>query len=409
MSEQNLAVEPKSSSHNMQQIIQPQDVLCPDPLIVRLNKAFSWQQSPSRWPYYLSRAEPGRAYTKREVAEVIFRDDRVQYKALKYISWLRSIYSLNIDRKHQEVTIEGVGLFEPADPSGKTFRISTDGLRLAETYSTDSTSDEWKRAFANILAKNDVRVRCVLLCLTRWQSLLSFSNGSSGSAFFSSSKGSVIKGPDGTTYPLFEVYKEKSPANSFNVLLQRDPYTILGPFLRTRIEYGGIQIPNQIRFEGGHFSLNAPKEPSVNDLDLYLKQSLSLFRDIGALVYVLHKQGWTLDQKRCEEVLDPEVVADLFGEAPESRFLEVLQTAAAKFSNSEGLVRIADIRDYVCDELDIPLGERIDYFNKQVAYYMRPDDGRLAIGHTFHAAAPPSDCLFGDLEQEYVEFVFASA
>ncbi|HEU5368475.1 MAG TPA: hypothetical protein VFU69_08430 [Ktedonobacterales bacterium] len=176
-----------------------------------------------------------------------------------------------------------------------------------------------------------------------------------------------------------------------------------------RIEHAGLQVPEHVHFESNRFSSNPTKEPSVNDLNLYLKQALSLFRDIGALVYVPHKQGWTLDRKRCEEVLDPEVVADLFGSEIESRFLEVLQAAAAKFSNSEGLVRVADIRDYVCDELDIPTGERLDYFNKQVAYYMRPDDSRLAIGRTFHAAAPPSDCLFGDLEQEYVEFLFASA
>src|SRR5579883_3172744 len=92
MNKQGLAVEPKPSSRKKasgarkqppqkQQTIQTQDVLCPDPLIVRLNKAFSWQQSPSRWPYYLSRAEPGRAYTKQEIAEIIFRDDRMQQRS----------------------------------------------------------------------------------------------------------------------------------------------------------------------------------------------------------------------------------------------------------------------------------------------------------------------------------------
>src|SRR5579871_4004010 len=140
MSEQRLAVEPKSSSHNMQQTIQPQDALCPDPLIVRLNKAFSWQQSPSRWPYYLSRAEPGRAYTKQEIIETIFCDDRTHHKEPENL-WLRSIYSIRIDRKRQEAVIEGIGLFERIGNADDSFRLTEDGIHLAQTYSVDPHSD----------------------------------------------------------------------------------------------------------------------------------------------------------------------------------------------------------------------------------------------------------------------------
>jgi hypothetical protein len=70
-------------------------------------------------------------------------------------------------------------------------------------------------------------------------------------------------------------------------------------------------------------------------------------------------------------------------------------------------VRVTTIRDYVADELDIPPGERIRWFDTQVGYYLRPDVGRLRIGRTFHAQAAPDECLFGDLEMEYVEFIFA--
>jgi len=420
MSEQSLAVEPKTSSRKKstgarkqptkkkQQTIQPQAFLSPDLLIVRLYKTFSWERSSSRWPFYLSRAELGREYTKKEIIETIFQDDRADQKASN-ISWLRSIYGLYIDYEHQEVTLEGIGLFERTDAVGEVFHITDDGLQLAQAYSADPGNDGWKRVFANILARNDVRVRCVLLHLARWQLLLTFQDGLSAHAFFLDNKGGTLKDSDGMEYALFEEYQNHMPANSFSILLQREPYTTLGPFLRSRIEKKEFNVPNHIVFEGGRALITTFREPSAIGLRTHLKQALSLFRDIGALVYVPHKQGWMLDRKRCEEVLDPEVVADLFGEAPESRFLEVLQAAAAKFSNAEGLVRVADIRDYVCDELDIPPGERIDYFNKQVAYYMRPDGGRLAIGRTFHAAAPPNDCLFGDLEQEYVEFLFASA
>ena len=137
-----------------------------------------------------------------------------------------------------------------------------------------------------------------------------------------------------------------------------------------------------------------------------MKQALALFRDIGALVYVEHRQGWTLDLERCATLFAPELVADLFGEQRGDRFLEALQAAYAKLSDDAGLVRVTEIRDYVGDELDIPPGERIEWFNTQVAYDLRPDVGKLRIGRTFHAQAGPDECLFGNLEMEYVEFIF---
>lgn len=390
-------------------VSQAPELLCPDPLIVRLNMTFPWQQSSSHWPFYLSRAEPGRVYTKKEITENIFGDDRIRYKALNYITWLRSVYSLYVDRKYQEITIEGIGLFERANEAGNAYRITDDGLHLAQSYSADPSNDEWKRVFANILAKNDVRVRCVLLHLARWQSLLIFGDSLSTGAFFAENKPVALRAPDGTERPLFAVQQGQIPANSFTWLLQRDPSTILGPFLKARIECGGIKVPEQIRFESARNSHNPSKEPSVNKLRDHLKQALSLFRDIGVLVYVPHRQGWTLDRERCAAALEPAVVADLFGGAPESRFLDALRLAAGKLSDAEGLARIADLRDYLCDELDIPPGERVEYFNRQVAYYLRPDVGKLSIGRTFHAMAPPDDCLFGDLTQEYVEFIVAPA
>lgn len=396
---------------SLEEALQPPEMLCPDPLIVRLNKAFSWQQSPSHLPYYLSRAQQGRAYSKDEIVEQIFGDTQSYHQEPQEKGWLSSIYSLRIDRQHQEIVIEGIGLFERVDGIPDRFRISADGLLLAHAYSADRASDNWKRVFADILARNDVRVHCVLLHLARWQCLLVFRDGVSEEAFFLPGKGGALRMADGTEHPLFETDKGKKPANSFTLLLQRDPHATLGPFLSRRIEQHGIRIPEDVAFEGGRTAIRnisrTFEEPSVNHLRDYMKQALSLFRDIGALVYVPHRQGWTLDRERCVAVFDPEVASDLFGGTPESRFLDVLATTYRKFSDADGLVRVADIRDFVCDELDIPTGERIAYFNQQAAYYLRPDVGKLSIGRTFHHQAGPSECLFGDLALEYVEFIFA--
>jgi len=382
------------------------DMLAPDPLIVRLNKVFSWQQSASRWPYYLSRAVPGRQYTKREIIDEIFGDDLTHHTAPDR-GWLQSLYGIRVDREHAEVVIDGVGLFESATGERDRFCISDDGLALARAYSTDRASANWKRVFAGILARNDVRVRCVLLCIAKGDYLI-FRDSTSAQAFFLTGKGGSLRDPSGADHPLFDYVKGGNPAHSFTPILQHNPDSALGPFLRTRIESAGVRIPEHVELEGGRDFLKVHKEPSANDLRLHFKQALSLFRDIGALVYVPHRQGWTLDREHCATLFEPALVADLFGGAPASRFLNALRVTYSKFSDPEGLVRVADIRDYVCDELDIPTGERIDYFNQQVAYYLRPDVGKLSIGRTFHAQAGPSECLFGDLAQEYVQFIFTA-
>lgn len=382
------------------------DMLTPDPLIVRLNKVFSWQQSASRWPYYLSRAEPGRVYTRSEIVAEVFGDDLSHHRAPQR-GWLQALYSLHVEREHSEIILDGIGLFESADGGRERFHISADGLALAHAYSTDRASDAWKRIFAGILARNDVRVRAILLHLTRRNAYLSFRDATSASGFFETSKAALLRLADGEEWPLFEYQRGASPAYSFTPVLQHDPYHALGPFLRERIERAGVHVPARVNLEGGREPIGKiNKEPSGNDLRLYMKQALALFRDIGALVYVEHRQGWTLDVERCAALFEPALVADLFGEGADERFLNALQSAYRKFSDDDGYVRVASIREYVGDELDIPPGERNAWFNTQVGHYLRPDVGRLRVGRTFHAQAAPDECLFGNLEMEYVEFLF---
>lgn len=385
------------------------ELLTPDPLIVRLNKVFSWQQSASRWPYYLSRAKPGRVYTKSEIIDEIFGDDLRHHKAPNR-GWLQALYGLHVDRGHAEVVLDGVGLFESVDGSRERFNISEDGLALAHAYSADRESEEWKRVFAGILARNDVRVRAILLHLSRWGAYLIF-NTPSAQGFFALKSGGALRLPDGEEHQLFGYTKGGDPAYSFTPVLRRDEYAILGPFLRAQIERAGVRAPEHVEIQGGREPRGragtiANLEPSSNDLRLHVKQALGLFRDIGALVYIEHRQGWTLDLERCATLFAPELVADLFGEQRGDRFLEALHAAYAKLSDDAGLVRVTEIRDYVGDELDIPPGERIAWFNTQVGYDLRPDVGKLRLGRVFHAQATPDECLFGNLEMEYVELLF---
>lgn len=384
----------------------PPELLAPDPLVVRLHKAFFWYQSASRWPYYLSRAEPGRAYTKAEIAEDVFGEDQ-RHRSKSEAGWLRYIYGISVSREYQEVALGGIGLFEPFTESNDRYIVTADGIQLGKMYSENRHDDAWIGVFASILARNDVRVRSVLLHLSMWHCALRFTDGSSRDVFFPSGRGAFLRYPDGSEYQLFEYHKGESPAYNFTQILNRDPYAALGPFLRANIERRGLKVPQNIKFEGGRQRLQVVEEPSANELRDYMKQALALFRDIGALVYVEHRQGWTLSRERCAAVFEPALVADLFGAESDERFLNALQSAYLKLSDGDGFVRVTDIRDYIADELDIPPGERVGWFNGQVAYYLRPDVGKLHIVGVFHAQAAPDECLFGNLEMEYVRFSFA--
>ena len=386
-------------------------LLTPDSLIVRLNKVFSWQQSASRWPYYLSRAEAGRVYTRHQIIRDVFNDAERRHEEPIGKGWLTSIFGLIADPEAAEVRIEGIGMIDRVAGDLAQYVISDDGLALAHAYSSEPDSEEWKRVFAGILARNDARVRAVLLHLARWGAYLVFSIPSA-QGFFALHSGGALRLPDEQQLPLFRYAKNGNPAYSFTPILRRDAYAVLGPFLRAKIACAGVCTPERVEFQGGRAPLGKEggitnPEPSGNDLRLYMKQALSLFRDIGALVYVEHRQGWTLDAERCATLFEPALVADLFGERHTDRFLDALRAACAKLSDSDGYVRVTDIRDYVADELDISPGERVKRFDTQVAYYLRPDVARLRLGRTFHAQATPDECLFGNLEMEYVEFLFA--
>ena len=149
----------------------PADLLTPDPLIVRLNKAFFWYQGPSRWPYYLSRAEPGRAYTKSEIMEGVFMDDR-RHRSAETGGCDTSALRPHVDPDSRrsfskESASSSVSRFSERTLSATTVGAGTDA------YSTSRHDSSWVAVLRHP-GTNDVRVRSLLLHFPLWQCHLIF-------------------------------------------------------------------------------------------------------------------------------------------------------------------------------------------------------------------------------------------
>lgn len=375
------------------------------PVIIRLKKSFSWQSTYHKYPFYLAEADPHRDYTSDEVYTVVFRTRTGPTPKTKH-DWVSAVFGIEVDKHEREVAVDGIGLVERVDDD--CYRLTEAAMELGRSYARDPGGASWRLTFAEILAKFDVRTRVVLYHVGILGCGLYFPDDSTSSGF-----GKVMSRAQlvsrGETIPfLAEVPKtEQSPGGRtkvFNELLDRYRLEALGPFLTQKVETKGLDLSAGIEYQGGRDILRAHPEPSTNDLNVYLKQSLSLFVDIGVLSYDPARLAWGVDYHRANEIFLPEVAADLFTDRRDNLFLEVLRKAYMAVADQEGLAQVALLRERVCHELDVPAGQRIRYFNRQMARLM--SEGRLSIGQTLGWHGSATDALFGDRSKEYVQLVF---
>ena len=126
--------------------------------------------------------------------------------------------------------------------------------------------------------------------------------------------------------------------------------------------------------------------------------------DIDVLSYDPARKAWGVDYGRASDIFSPEVNEDLFADRRDELFYEVLQEIHMALADQEGMTHVRLLRERVCDELGVPPGRRIGYFNRQVARLL--SEGRLSIGKTLGWHGSATDALFGDRSKEYVELLF---
>jgi hypothetical protein len=371
--------------------------------IVRLEKAFSWQQTYNRYPFYLSKANPDRSYTFEEVYTIIFETERPGRKKDR-ATWVRNTFGLERDVATGQPVAKGIGLMEKV--GANCYRLSAEAIELGDTFAEDRYDDEWLRVFASILARNDIRSRCVLYYLGKLGWSLQFPTSPTKGGFFKNSVPTLLISPSGETLSLFDYDRDAEPRYSFTSVLQNVAYEALGPFLHTKLKNMGLSLGPNLHFVGALSKGVTKTEPSSDNLNVYLKQTLSIFKDLGVITYVPGQQAWGIDYARAQAVFSADIVVDLFTSLQGDRFLEALQEVYEKLADAEGLASVRQMRDWVCDLLGISAGERVRYFNDRMAYYMSPEQGKLSIVKEFHAQASPEDCLFYDLNKEYVALLF---
>jgi len=375
--------------------------------VVRLEKAFSWQQSYNRYPHYLAQANFRRTYTYEEVFTIVFHESAERVKHSKDVpSWLRNIFGLKVEPDAGEVTIAGIGLLEQV--SDGRYALTDEAIEIGRTFAQDRAGKRWMKVFASVLAHNDVRTRCVLLYMGRHGCYLSFLTEPTAHNFFGDRVRypAVLVSPTGEHHAILGEGREQGHPYSFTPTLQSVAYDTLGPFLRAKLKAQGLTVSRAMRFSGGKAGTRVHKEPSSNGLETYLKQTLSIFKDLGVIVYLPGRQAWGINYEQAQAIFPADIVADLFTALRDDPFLEYLQEVYEKLADAEGLASVRQMRDWVCDLLGVPVGERVSYFNDRVAHYMSPEQGKLGITQEFHAQASPEDCLFYDLNKEYVAFMF---
>jgi hypothetical protein len=381
------------------------------PVVIRLNKAFSWQSSYHKYPFYLAEADPERVYSEEEVYLKVFHTGTVPTTSGKgQHDWVKAAFGIEVDPVQREVTIRGIGLVEKARDG--QCRLTDAAIRLGQAYASDPVGPEWRRTFAEILAQNDVRLRVVLYHLGILGYALRFPGEPSASGFGAvMSRAELVSRREALPFLSEERGSgERSTGRTqlFNQLLDRYRLEALGPFIARKVESCGLSLAAGIEFQGGKMVFGKRTkvypEPSINDLGLVMKQSLALFADLHVLIYDPSRHAWVVDYSRAGTVFSPPLVADLFADRRDDQFGDALHRSYSALADQDGLALVRLMRERTCDELAIPAGQRVTYFNRQVARLL--SEGRLSLGKSMGWHGMASDALFGDQSKEYVELIF---
>lgn len=381
------------------------------PVIIQLKKIYSWKATYHKYPFYLAGADPDKFYSYNEVFTEIFKVGSPPTKKGKgQHGWVRAVFGLDIDPINQEIVVNGIGLIEKV--SDDCYRLSDAAIELSHSYALDPTGSSWRIKFAEVIARSDIRTRVILYYMGILGYGLSFSENTLSSGFMKSMHNAQLVSISEKVNLLSKIPDEERNEESrvffFNHLLDRYRFEILGPFIRKQIELAGIDFSGGLIFQGAKIihgrGYRENPEPSTNELGSYLSQSLSLFSDLGILVFDSSRDSWIVNFARARELFTDGTVQDLFADRREELFEDLLRQTNKRLADEDGYVNIRSLRQSICDHLGISPGESTSYFNRQVARLI--SEGRIAIGKKMGWRGNAADALFGERSMEYVEFLF---
>ncbi|WP_371142412.1 hypothetical protein [Burkholderia cepacia] len=359
---------------------------------VALPKLFLWSEAAriQEYPEAVSRAEPGRAYSRAELEREVFDiAATLEFKggAPRGKGTDGVINTYGLERSGTRYRINGINLFERVD---KGLRVTTEGVQLGKAFRDAETDVDWARILARQLLRREPRTRLLIgLCLAGWQLGVDATGGIPTGALSLSS-------PQGQTFDVAQRNCE-----SFNTLLQENAELALGPLWRADLTALGELGP--VAWEGVQGGT-----PSTNDLPTALKKALAVFFHIRA--FDGGPSIWAMDARGLADALSMEDLAELgFNGAAPVRLSddEALARALYDCADSEGFVIVSQLAERFGQLLDVPAEDRAAVLDSYVRTAMYHDQLRILDRHTGQPRMGRG--LFGELGARRVRLEFAPA
>lgn len=343
-----------------------------------LNKLFLWSEATrfQTYPQALARLQPGRAYTRQQIAEELFglatKGDGRQWRE----SQINNVFGC-IQSSHDKVLLKGINLFQRLTPHGvqrisgidkweqasDEWEATPAAQAMGEAFHQDPTGMRWQQLLAEQLARFEPRTR-VLLHLMGQGYRLSFEKRGyfSGNTWLAR----LVGVND------FTLFAEKGA--SFNTLLEGNLQVAIGPWWQTVLSENGFEIVNPFILQGAMNRL-----PSTSFINSALKTALYPFYNLGVLVE--NDQGWQVDTEAFARHIHPEVGQELMGlrytaaPDPDDEWGQ-LAHLITQLTDEQGFVAAATLADKWGALQDIPPAQRaanLDAFIRQGIFAGRVD------------------------------------
>lgn len=333
---------------------------------IALPKLFLWSEAAriQEYPEAVSRAEPGRVYSRADLERILFDiAATMEFKggAPRGKGTDGVINTYGLDRSGARYRINGINLFERVD---KDLRATAEGLELGKAFREAEADVEWARALALQLLRREPRTRLVIgLCLAGWQLDVEAPGGIPGGAL-------LLTSPQGEVLEVAQRHCE-----GFNTLLQDNAELALGPLWRMDLEALGESGP--VAWEGVQGGT-----PSTNDLPTALKKALAVFFHIRA--FDGGPSVWGLDAGRLADALATKDLAELgFEGAAPVRLSdgEAFARALRDCADAEGFLIVSQLAERFGELLRVPGEDRAVVLDSYVRTAMYHDQLRVLDRH----------------------------
>lgn len=335
-------------------------------LRIALPKLFLWSEAAriQEYPEAVSRAEPGRVYSRADLECIVFdiaatmefRGGAPRGKGTDGV-----INTYGLERSGARYRINGINLFEHVDNG---LRATSEGVELGKAFREAETDVEWARVLARQLFLREPRTRLVIgLCLAGWQLGVETPSGiPTGVVSLTSPQGETL-----------EVAQRN--CEGFTTLLRDNAELALGPLWRADLEAFGESAP--VAWEGVQGGA-----PSTNDLPTALKKALAVFFHIRA--FDGGPSVWGMDANGLANALAMEDLGELGFEGTAPVLLsddEAFARALRDRADAEGFLIVSQLAERFGELLRLPDEDRSAVLDSYVRNAMYHDQLRVLDRH----------------------------